>query len=75
MKISKEGHKRMSVTLKKENMQKNDADKTKGQILPLPEGEGLEKYIQKRVANTQKLYKVLGPSAVSVPNEKEKETD
>lgn len=74
MKISKEGHKRMSVTLKKENMQKNDADKTKGQILPLPEGEGLEKYIQKRVANTQKLYKVLGPSAVSVPNEKEKET-
>ena len=29
MKISKEGHKRMSVTLKKENMQKNDADKTK----------------------------------------------
>ena len=60
MKISKEGHKRMSVTLKKENMQKNDADKTKGQILPLPKGEGLEKYIQKRVANTQKLYKVLG---------------
>ena len=35
MKISKEGHKRMSVTLKNEEVQKNAADKAEGQILPL----------------------------------------
>ena len=68
MKISKEGHKRMSVTLKNEEVQKNAADKAEGQILPLEKGQKLKTYIQKRVDSSKRLYKVLGPSAVSKLN-------
>lgn len=73
MKISKEGHKRMSVTLKK-NVQKNSADKAEGQILPLEKGQKLEKYIQSRAEGVKRLYKVLGPSAVSKTNKEEQKT-
>ena len=65
MKISKEKHKRMSVVLKKEEMQQNSADKTEGQIFPLKEEEKLQNYVQDRVKDVQRLYKVLGPSAAA----------
>ncbi len=73
MKISKEKHKAMSVTLKKEEKQQNNADKTEGQILPLKKDQKLEQYIQDRVKDVRRLYKVLGPSAVSKTGQREQD--
>lgn len=73
MKISKEGHKRMSVTLKR-NVKKNSADKAMGRIIPLKKGQKLEDHIQERVNNGKILYNILGPSAVSKTSKEEQST-